>query len=150
MTADIVATYRIVAKRYMVPSLANPAFRCSLAFRSEGLTVRRNWTWVQLDLAVWASNDLFPLIKKGARMPSLIPDAAAFERRLAGLPIVKHPASHGPDLCFVSRKTYSAACCTAVSDPRTRQWAKTDATRNPACNGHGGPRIIALARHPSI
>ncbi|MGC2012396.1 MAG: cyclic nucleotide-binding domain-containing protein, partial [Pseudolabrys sp.] len=26
-------------------------------------------------------------------MPSLIPDAAAFERRLAGLPIVKHPAS---------------------------------------------------------
>jgi len=25
-------------------------------------------------------------------MPSLIPDAAAFERRLAGLPIVKHPA----------------------------------------------------------
>ena len=27
-------------------------------------------------------------------MPSLIPDVAAFERRLAGLPIVKHPASH--------------------------------------------------------
>ena len=26
-------------------------------------------------------------------MPSIIPDAAAFERRLAGLPIVKHPAS---------------------------------------------------------
>jgi hypothetical protein len=26
-------------------------------------------------------------------MPSLILDAAAFERRLAGLPIVKHPAS---------------------------------------------------------
>src|SRR5262252_10867848 len=26
-------------------------------------------------------------------MPSLIPDAAAFERRLAGLPIVKHSAS---------------------------------------------------------
>ena len=25
-------------------------------------------------------------------MPSLIPDAAAFERRLAGLPVVKHPA----------------------------------------------------------
>jgi CRP/FNR family cyclic AMP-dependent transcriptional regulator len=25
-------------------------------------------------------------------MPSLIPDAAAFERRLAGLPMVKHPA----------------------------------------------------------
>jgi hypothetical protein len=64
-------------------------------------------------------------------MPSLIPDAAAFERRLAGLPIVKHPASHGTDLCFVSRKTYSAACCNAVSDPRARQWAKTDATRNP-------------------
>jgi len=26
-------------------------------------------------------------------MPSIIPDAAAFERRLAGLPIVQHPAS---------------------------------------------------------
>jgi len=26
-------------------------------------------------------------------MPSLIPDAAAFERRLAGLPVVKHPAN---------------------------------------------------------
>jgi CRP/FNR family transcriptional regulator, cyclic AMP receptor protein len=25
-------------------------------------------------------------------MPSMIPDAAAFERRLAGLPVVKHPA----------------------------------------------------------
>jgi CRP-like cAMP-binding protein len=25
-------------------------------------------------------------------MPSLIPDAAAFERRLAGLPVEKHPA----------------------------------------------------------
>src|SRR5262245_63631937 len=25
-------------------------------------------------------------------MPSLIPDVAAFERRLAGLPVVKHPA----------------------------------------------------------
>ena len=25
-------------------------------------------------------------------MPSLIPDAAAFERRLAGLPVAKHPA----------------------------------------------------------
>jgi hypothetical protein len=32
----------------------------------------------------------------------------------------------GPDFNF-----YSAACCNAVSDPRTRQWAKTDATRNP-------------------
>ena len=25
-------------------------------------------------------------------MPSLIPDAVAFERRLTGLPVVKHPA----------------------------------------------------------
>ena len=26
-------------------------------------------------------------------MPTLVPDVAAFERRLAGLPVVKHPAS---------------------------------------------------------
>ena len=25
-------------------------------------------------------------------MPSLIPDVAAFEKRLAGLPVIKHPA----------------------------------------------------------
>src|SRR5262249_62425799 len=30
--------------------------------------------------------------EKELSMPSLIPDAAAFERRLAGLPVAKHPA----------------------------------------------------------
>jgi CRP/FNR family transcriptional regulator, cyclic AMP receptor protein len=52
----------------------------------------RNWTSVQLDLAISASNSLFKSQKKEANMPSLIPDAAVFERRLAGLPVVKHPA----------------------------------------------------------
>lgn len=32
------------------------------------------------------------LKKKEPSMPSLIPDVAAFEKRLAGLPVVKHPA----------------------------------------------------------
>ena len=30
-------------------------------------------------------------------MPSLIPDFATFERRLAGLPVVKHGAGEGPE-----------------------------------------------------
>ena len=54
--------------------------------------MRGNWTWVQLDLAISALNSLFKSQKKEASMPSLIPDVAAFERRLAGLPVVKHPA----------------------------------------------------------
>jgi CRP/FNR family transcriptional regulator, cyclic AMP receptor protein len=36
--------------------------------------------------------NLFTTQKKEPSMPSLIPDAAAFERRFAGLPVVKHPA----------------------------------------------------------
>src|SRR6185312_13361168 len=54
--------------------------------------VRSNWTWVQLDLAIQALNNLFTSPKKETSMPSLIPDVAAFKRRLAGLPVVKHPA----------------------------------------------------------
>ena len=34
--------------------------------------------------------------EEGADMPTLIPDVAAFERGLAGLPAVKHPASRPP------------------------------------------------------
>jgi len=39
-------------------------------------------------------------------MPSLIPDVAAFERRLAGLPVVKHPAHEVVLTACVYRKPY--------------------------------------------
>ena len=55
-------------------------------------TVRRNWTWVEFDGAIRASNRFIHTPKEGGSMPSFIPDAAAFEKRLAGLPVVKHPA----------------------------------------------------------
>src|SRR5262245_31172912 len=50
------------------------------------------WTSVQLDFTPRHQIICSCPKKKEASMPSLIPDAAAFERRLAGLPVVKHPA----------------------------------------------------------
>src|SRR5215469_9253053 len=50
------------------------------------------WTSVQLDLQYRHQIIYSRPKEKELSMPSLIPDAAAFERRLAGLPVVKHPA----------------------------------------------------------
>src|SRR3974390_717075 len=56
---------------------------------SPGVHTPGNWMHAE---RLWWSAIICPPPKKEPSMSSLIPDVAAFERRLAGLPVAKHPA----------------------------------------------------------